>query len=110
MTIVMNGKRGLIMGVANNRSIAWGIADAMHKAGAELAFSYQGESLLKRVGPLSESVGDISDSVADLSTSVGSIVPIVDRLAKVAEATPQIIAAERSVAIKAAARSALIQH
>jgi len=57
MTIEMNGKRGLIMGVANDRSIAWGIASAMHKAGAELAFSYQGENLLKRVKPLAESTG-----------------------------------------------------
>ena len=63
MTIDMNGKRGLIMGVANNRSIAWGIASAMHKAGADLAFSYQGESLLKRVGPLAESVG--SDTLVE---------------------------------------------
>ncbi|WP_377508138.1 enoyl-ACP reductase [Octadecabacter sp. R77987] len=55
--ITMNGKRGLIMGVANERSIAWGIAAAMAEAGAELAFSYQGENLLKRVGPLAESVG-----------------------------------------------------
>ena len=57
MTIEMNGKRGLIMGVANDRSIAWGIASAMHKSGAELAFSYQGENLLKRVKPLAESTG-----------------------------------------------------
>ena len=57
MTITMNGKRGLIMGVANDRSIAWGIASAMHKAGAELAFSYQGDNLLKRVKPLAESTG-----------------------------------------------------
>ena len=55
--ITMNGKRGLIMGVANERSIAWGIAAAMAEAGAELAFSYQGENLLKRVGPLAESIG-----------------------------------------------------
>ena len=57
MTITMTGKRGLIMGVANDRSIAWGIAQAMSDAGAELAFSYQGEGLLKRVQPLAESVG-----------------------------------------------------
>ncbi|MBI1329675.1 MAG: enoyl-ACP reductase FabI [Alphaproteobacteria bacterium] len=49
---LMTGKRGLIMGVANDRSIAWGIADALHKAGAELAFTYQGEAFKKRVGPL----------------------------------------------------------
>ena len=57
MTIEMNGQRGLIMGVANDRSIAWGIARAMHAAGAELAFSYQGEALEKRVRPLAQSVG-----------------------------------------------------
>jgi enoyl-[acyl-carrier protein] reductase I len=49
---LMAGKRGLIMGVANNRSIAWGVAEALHKAGAELAFSYQGEVFKKRVTPL----------------------------------------------------------
>jgi enoyl-[acyl-carrier protein] reductase I len=57
MTISMNGKRGLIMGVANDRSIAWGIARAMSEAGAELAFSYQGEAFGKRLAPLAESVG-----------------------------------------------------
>jgi enoyl-[acyl-carrier protein] reductase I len=51
---LMKGKRGLIMGVANNRSIAWGVAEALHKAGAELAFSYQGEVFKKRVVPLVE--------------------------------------------------------
>ncbi len=54
---LMAGKRGLIMGVANKRSIAWGIAEAAHKAGAELAFTYQGEAIQKRVTPLAESVG-----------------------------------------------------
>ncbi|HEX4534674.1 MAG TPA: enoyl-ACP reductase FabI [Rhizomicrobium sp.] len=49
---LMAGKRGLIMGVANDRSIAWGIAEALHKAGAELAFTYQGETFKKRVTPL----------------------------------------------------------
>lgn len=53
----LKGKRGLIMGVANDRSIAWGIADAAAKSGAELAFTYQGEALEKRVRPLAESVG-----------------------------------------------------
>lgn len=53
---LMTGKRGLIMGVANDRSIAWGIAKAMHNAGAELAFSYQGEAFGKRLRPLAESV------------------------------------------------------
>ena len=54
---LMAGKRGLIMGVANDRSIAWGIAKAAADAGAELAFTYQGEALLKRVQPLADSVG-----------------------------------------------------
>ena len=54
---LMKGKRGLIMGLANDKSIAWGIAKACADAGAELAFSYQGDALLKRVGPLAESVG-----------------------------------------------------
>lgn len=54
---IMAGKRGLIMGVANERSIAWGIASAVHSHGAELAFTYQGEALEKRVRPLAESVG-----------------------------------------------------
>jgi enoyl-[acyl-carrier protein] reductase I len=53
----LKGKRGLIMGVANDRSIAWGIAKAAQEAGAELAFTYQGDALLKRVKPLAESVG-----------------------------------------------------
>ena len=65
---LMSGKRGLIMGVANERSIAWGIAQACRNEGANLAFTYQGEALKKRVGPLSEEVGsniivecDVSD-------------------------------------------------
>jgi enoyl-[acyl-carrier protein] reductase I len=52
----MAGKRGLVMGVANDRSIAWGIAKATHAQGAELAFTYQGEAFAKRVRPLAESV------------------------------------------------------
>ena len=55
---LMAGKRGLVMGVANNRSIAWGIAQSCARHGAELAFTYQGEALEKRVRPLAESVGD----------------------------------------------------
>src|SRR5688572_4113601 len=54
---LMAGKRGLIMGVANNRSIAWGIAKALHAQGAQIAFSYQGEALKKRVEPLAAEVG-----------------------------------------------------
>jgi len=54
---LMAGKRGLIMGVANNRSIAWGIAQSLARHGAELAFTYQGDALKKRVEPLARSVG-----------------------------------------------------
>ena len=54
---LLQGRRGLIMGVANDRSIAWGIAAACAAQGAELAFSYQGEALEKRVRPLAQSVG-----------------------------------------------------
>ena len=57
MADLMKGKRGLIMGVANERSIAWGIASAMAAEGAELAFSYQGEAFGKRVEPLAASLG-----------------------------------------------------
>ena len=54
---ILAGKRGLVMGVANNRSIAWGIAKACHAAGAKLAFTYQGDALEKRVRPLAAEVG-----------------------------------------------------
>ena len=54
---VMAGKKGLIMGVANDRSIAWGIAAKLAEQGAELAFTFQGEALQKRVEPLAASVG-----------------------------------------------------
>lgn len=54
---LMKGKRGLIMGVANNKSIAWGITEALAAQGAELAFTFQGDALEKRVRPLAESVG-----------------------------------------------------
>ena len=76
---LMQGKRGLIMGLANDKSIAWGIAQACAEAGAELAFSYQGEALKKRVGPLAASVGsdivlpcDVGDeqSIDDLFTAL----------------------------------------
>ena len=67
MADLMNGKRGLIMGVANERSIAWGIASAMASEGAELAFSYQGEAFGKRVKPLAESIG--SDLLVDVDVS-----------------------------------------
>ena len=56
---LMRGKRGLILGVANNRSIAWGIAKAAHAQGAQLAFTYQGDALKKRVEPLAAEVGGL---------------------------------------------------
>ncbi len=67
MAELMNGKRGLIMGVANERSIAWGIAQAMAAEGAELAFSYQGDAFGKRVQPLAESLG--SDILVDMDVT-----------------------------------------
>ncbi len=69
---LMAGKRGLIMGLANNKSIAWGIARACADAGAELAFSYQGEALKKRVGPLAAELGSDIVLPCDVSNE-GSI-------------------------------------
>ena len=57
MQDLMKGKRGLIMGIANDHSIAWGIAKTLAAQGAELAFTYQGEALGKRVRPLAEQLG-----------------------------------------------------
>ena len=75
MSGLMSGKRGLIMGLANDRSLAWGIAQQLSAQGAELAFSYQGEALEKRVRPLAAQLGadfliecDVSDMAA-LDTS-----------------------------------------
>src|SRR4029078_7159783 len=56
---LMQGKRGVILGVANNRSIAWGIARACHQAGAEIALTFQGDALKKRVEPLAKEIGGI---------------------------------------------------
>ncbi|QIL01948.1 enoyl-ACP reductase FabI [Sphingomonas sinipercae] len=67
MTGLMQGKRGLIMGLANDRSLAWGIAKALADQGAELAFSYQGEALEKRVRPLADQLG--SDFLVDCDVS-----------------------------------------
>ena len=64
---VLEGKRGLVMGVANERSIAWGIAKACADAGAQLAFTYQGEAFGKRLAPLAESVG--SDTMLDVDVT-----------------------------------------
>ena len=67
MSGLMKGKRGLIMGLANDKSLAWGIAKQLHEQGAEMAFSYQGEALKKRVGPLAEQLG--SDFIFECDVS-----------------------------------------
>ena len=79
MNELMKGKRGLIMGLANDRSLAWGIARKLSEAGAELAFSYQGEAIERRVRPLAEQVGsdflidcDVSD-MAELDKSFATL-------------------------------------
>lgn len=78
---LMQGKRGLIMGVANDRSIAWGIAKAVHDQGAELAFTYQGDALRKRVEPLATSIGSKIVLPCDV-TEQGSMDAVFDHLAK----------------------------
>jgi len=67
MSGIMAGKRGLIMGLANDRSLAWGIAQKLSEHGAELAFAYQGEAIKKRVGPLAAQLG--SDLLIDCDVS-----------------------------------------
>tara|TARA_R110001592_G_scaffold16881_9_gene71624 strand:- start:49706 stop:50506 length:801 start_codon:yes stop_codon:yes gene_type:complete len=67
MNGLMQGKKGLVMGVANERSIAWGMAKALHEAGAEMAFTYQGDAFGKRVKPLTESIG--ADILIDCDVS-----------------------------------------
>ena len=67
MTGIMQGKKGLIMGLANDRSLAWGIAKSLGEQGAELAFSYQGDALEKRVRPLAQELG--SDMLIDCDVS-----------------------------------------
>ena len=76
---LMSGKKGLVMGVANDRSIAWGIAKAASDHGAELAFTFQGEALQKRVAPLAESVG--SDLVLPCDvTDMASVDAVFDTI------------------------------
>ena len=91
---LMAGKRGLVMGVANSRSIAWGIAQACHAQGAEIAFTYQGDAILKRVTPLAQGIGsehilpcDVTDDAsmdavfAKLQESWGSLDFLVHAIA-----------------------------
>ncbi len=77
----MQGKRGLIMGVANDRSIAWGIAKQVHDQGAELAFTYQGDALRKRVEPLATSIGSKIVLPCDV-TEQGSMDAVFETLQK----------------------------
>jgi enoyl-[acyl-carrier protein] reductase I len=78
---LMNGKRGLVMGVANDHSIAWGIAKAVAAQGAELAFTYQGDALGKRVLPLAESLGSTLSLPCDVE-DVASLDAVFATLAK----------------------------
>src|SRR5215208_7084976 len=78
---LMAGMRGLIMGVANNRSIAWGIAQACAKEGAELAFSFQGDALKKRVEPLAQSIGAKIVLPCDV-TNAGSLDQVFEALGR----------------------------
>ncbi len=77
----MKGKRGLIMGVANDASIAWGIAQSLHHAGAELAFTYMGDPILKRLEPLAKEVKSDTLIACDVSDE-GSIDAAFDALSK----------------------------
>ena len=78
----MNGKRGLVMGLANDRSLAWGIAQKLRAEGAELAFSYQGDALEKRVRPLAATLGSdflIDCDVADMAALDGAFATLAAR-------------------------------
>ena len=82
MTGLMQGKRGLIMGLANDKSLAWGIAKRLREAGAELAFSYQGEALEKRVRPLAASLDSdflIECDVADMDALDATFATLAER-------------------------------
>jgi enoyl-[acyl-carrier protein] reductase I len=79
---LLAGRRGVIMGAANNRSLAWGIAEACHAQGAELAFTYQGEALEKRVRPLAASIGSdflVNCDVADEASVDAAFRTIAER-------------------------------
>jgi enoyl-[acyl-carrier protein] reductase I len=78
---LMKGKRGLVMGVANDRSIAWGVAESLHAAGAELAFTYQGDVFRKRVLPLVEPLKPVAVLDCDV-TSQGSLETVFGELAQ----------------------------
>jgi enoyl-[acyl-carrier protein] reductase I len=77
----MHGKRGLVLGVANNRSIAWGIAKASHAHGAAIAFTYQGEAFRKRVEPLAQGVGGLVAGHCDVTdpASMDAVFAVVEQ-------------------------------
>ncbi|MBZ9934761.1 enoyl-ACP reductase FabI [Mesorhizobium sp. BR1-1-16] len=79
---IMKGKRGLLMGLANNRSMAWGIAKSCHEQGAELAFTYQGDALKKRVEPLAAEVGGLVVGHCDVTDaeSIDAVFAEVERV------------------------------
>ena len=82
MTGLMQGKRGLIMGLANDKSLAWGIAKQLAEQGAELAFTYQGEALAKRVRPLAEQLGSntlIECDVSDMDRLDAAFAQLADK-------------------------------
>ncbi|MEN3972961.1 enoyl-ACP reductase FabI [Sphingomicrobium sp. XHP0235] len=82
MSGIMKGKRGLVMGLANNKSLAWGIAKKLADEGAELAFSYQGEALEKRVRPLADELGSdflIECDVADMDNLDAAFATLKER-------------------------------
>src|SRR3954464_12382576 len=81
MTQLMQGKRGLIMGVANDHSIAWGIAKAVAAQGATLAFTYQGEALGRRVRPLAQSIGSSLVIPCDVE-DIGSVAPVFSEIGR----------------------------
>jgi len=86
MSGLMDGKRGLIMGLANDKSLAWGIAKALHAHGAELAFSYQGEVMEKRVRPLAEQLGCdflLECDVADMANLDAAFATLATRWPKI---------------------------
>ncbi len=106
---LMKGKKGLIMGVANSSSIAWGIASQLAAQGAELAFTYLGESLERRVRPLAESVGaklliqaDVTDDASmdacfeELEKTFGTIDFVVHYLVQARGGEPKVSAGCRA--------------
>lgn len=87
---IMNGKRGLIMGVANERSIAWGIAKTLADNGAELAFSYQNEGFKKRLLPLMSSINSVKSFECDVSKATGDFNSIENMFEKLSKSWREI--------------------